>query len=65
MPDKKIPQNMGPRLIIECGAEYKARVEQFARERGFTSYKNYIVHVLNNDMDGLTTRQRTKRKAGD
>jgi len=65
MPDKKIPQNMGPRLIVECSAEYKARVEQFARERGFTSYKNYIVHVLNNDMDGLTTRQKAKRKAGD
>ena len=55
MPDKKIPSNMGPRLIVECNAGYKERVEQTARERSFTSYKNYIVHVLNNDMDGLTT----------
>jgi len=65
MPDKKIPSNMGPRLIVECDADYKERVEQIAHERGFTSYKNYIVAVINNDIDRLTKPVRSKRKASD
>jgi len=59
--DKKTPSNMGPRLIVECSPEFKAKVEQIATERGFTSYKNYIVAVINNDIDRLTKPVKQKK----
>ncbi len=53
MPEK-IPMNRGPRLIVECDEEFKTTVEARAASLGFTSYKNYIVHLVRNDIDGLT-----------
>lgn len=40
-----------PRLIIECSQDFKNKVVERATAKGFKSYKNYIIHILNKDMD--------------
>jgi hypothetical protein len=60
---EKIPMNRGPRLIVECDEDFKASVEARAKALGFTSYKNYLVHLVRNDLDGLTKPPKEKKKA--
>lgn len=40
-----------PRLVIECTAEFKKQVDELAKEKGFASYKNYIIHLINKDKE--------------
>lgn len=61
MSDKSKLQKYGPRLVIECSADFKAKVEQTAKERGFSNYKNYIIAVINNDFDRLTKPVKEKK----
>ena len=51
---KKTPSNRGPRLIIECSQDFKDKVKHIAAERGYGSYKYYIIALVNNDIDRIT-----------